>query len=127
MFTVGPGAFAAMFPWESGCDMKERMRRYSRTAHAFALVAVLAEVERSGRRPPRAVGASRRLPQVAPEVGRSGVVGASGARWPSRAAGARREAEGERLGEGIGMGNGGDGRQAAERPPGEGGVRVREG
>jgi len=47
---VGPGAFAAMVPWESSCDMKEQMRRYSRTAHAFVLVAVLAEVERSGRR-----------------------------------------------------------------------------
>ena len=55
---MGPGAFAAMVPWESGCDMKERMRRYSRTAHAFVLVAVLAEVERSGRRgkPPAAAG-----------------------------------------------------------------------
>ena len=56
---VGPGAFAAMAPWESGCDMKERMRRYSRTAHAFVLVAVLAEVERSG---PPGQAAARRAP-----------------------------------------------------------------
>ena len=56
---MGPGAFAAMVPRESGCDM-ERMRRYSRTAHAFVLVAVLAEVERSGRRGKLPAAARRR-------------------------------------------------------------------
>ena len=57
---MAPGALAAMVPWESGCDMKERMRRYSRTAHAFVLVAVLAEVERSGRRGKLPAAARRR-------------------------------------------------------------------
>jgi len=61
----GPDAFAAMVPWEFGCDMKERMRRYSRTAHAFVLVAVLAEVERSGRRGKLPTAARRRCKPLA--------------------------------------------------------------
>lgn len=35
---LGPAAFASIFPWTSGKDMKERMTKYSRTVTLLALV-----------------------------------------------------------------------------------------
>ncbi|XP_010475034.1 PREDICTED: long-chain-alcohol oxidase FAO1-like [Camelina sativa] len=35
---IGPGTFAALVPWVSGSDIKERLAKYSRTSHIFVTV-----------------------------------------------------------------------------------------
>ncbi|KAL1340235.1 hypothetical protein AAHE18_U103600 [Arachis hypogaea] len=35
---MGPGVFSSLFPWESGIDFKERMLKYSRTAHFITII-----------------------------------------------------------------------------------------
>lgn len=35
---LGPASFAAVFPWTSGLDFKERMLKYARTAHLIVII-----------------------------------------------------------------------------------------
>ncbi|XAR57449.1 Long-chain-alcohol oxidase [Bertholletia excelsa] len=48
---LGPAQFAAICPWESGIDLKNRLMKYARTTHLFAMVRDQGsgEVRREGR------------------------------------------------------------------------------
>ncbi|XP_019188521.1 PREDICTED: long-chain-alcohol oxidase FAO2-like isoform X2 [Ipomoea nil] len=48
---LGPGSFAGVFPWTSGREMKEYMRKYSRTVNLLSLVRDegCGEVKKAGR------------------------------------------------------------------------------
>ncbi|KAK6161270.1 hypothetical protein DH2020_004651 [Rehmannia glutinosa] len=35
---LGPGQFAALCPWESGIELKNKIAKYSRTAHLFSMI-----------------------------------------------------------------------------------------